>query len=188
MLRFLLGSIFLRSSRLFGISCLFETSGWRHFVNAYLSVNKHEDRNSWTRTVGSSLSIYENFIVLVKTKSCLTTLDDKYKPEKKTLQRQLSVTSISAARGLWRVTGKLPVALKKSYTFSQTFSLRKCMELSGILTVQTICLTSCAEKMLNIRDIIQLLKKRTAPLITVALKLRQLAHVIFGHGTKFRNS
>ena len=80
---------------------------------------------------------------------------------------------MSAATGLWRLTGKLPGALKKSHTFFQTFSLRKCMQLLGILTVQTICFTLCVKKTLNIRHIIQMLKKRTAPLRTVALKLRQ---------------
>ena len=72
----------------------------------------------------------------------LLKLDDKYKPAKKTVQKQLSVTSMSAATGLWHLTGELPGAFKKSHTFSWTKSLRKCRGLSAILTIQTICVPS----------------------------------------------
>ena len=46
------------------------------------------------------ITIYENFIILVKMIAVLLKLDDKYKPAKKTVQKQLSVTSMSAATGL----------------------------------------------------------------------------------------
>ena len=77
----------------------------------------------------TSLFLWKMIAVLLK-------LDDKYKPAKKTVQKQLSVTSMSAATGLWHLTGKLPGAFKKSH-------LRKCRGLFGILTVQTICVPSC---------------------------------------------
>ena len=59
----------------------------------------------------TSLFLWKMIAVLLK-------LDDKYKPAKKTVQKQLSVTSMSAATGLWHLTGKLPGAFKKSQTFS----------------------------------------------------------------------
>ena len=57
-------------------------------------------------------------------RAVLLTLDDRLKPAKKTKQKQLSVTSMSAAT----VSTSQESYLERS----------KCTELSGILTLQTV--------------------------------------------------
>ena len=72
------------------------------------TVSTYHPISQFTKT---SLFLWKMIAVLLK-------LDDKYKPAKKTVQKQLSVTSMSAATGLWHLTGELPGAFKKSHTFS----------------------------------------------------------------------
>ena len=86
----------------------------RHFTNAFPSkrskIVEHVLLHPISQFTKTSLFSWKMRATLLK-------LDDKYKLAKKTMQKQLSVTSMPAATGLWRLTGQLPGTLKKSHTF-----------------------------------------------------------------------
>ena len=112
---FLLGSIFSRFY--FPFIWYFQLIGGfkvRHFTNAFPSkrskIVEHVLLHPISQFTKTSLFSWKMRATLLK-------LDDKYKLAKKTLQKQLSVTSMPAATGLWRLTGQLPGTFKKSHTF-----------------------------------------------------------------------
>ena len=112
---FLLGSIFSRFY--FPFIWYFQLIGGfkvRHFTNAFPSkrskIVEHVLLHPISQFTKTSLFSW-------KMRATLLRLDDKYKLAKKTLQKQLSVTSMPAATGLWRLTGQLSGTLKKSHIF-----------------------------------------------------------------------
>ena len=112
---FLLGSIFSRFY--FPFIWYFQLIGGfkvRHFTNAFPSkrskIVEHVLLHPISQFTKTSLFSWKMRATLLK-------LDDKYKLAKKTLQKQLSVTSMPAATGLWRLTGQLSGTLKKSHIF-----------------------------------------------------------------------